>query len=248
MVNSMTKILYLDESGTSNTEVIDENYPIFMLGGVVVDFDDLEYNKQQMNAFKKKYWQQTGIILHSNEIVRRKGNFAFLNQSAVWNEFLNDLNALMDNMKYQVVSCIVDIPRYRNKYGKKAFDPYEFALRILIERFIYSMGSYEQGKIFAESRGIPLDTQIKMAFEKIKDTGAGCYIAGDEICSKIQSFEIKSKSENLIGLQLADLALPPLGRAYLGKPVRDDYKIILSKCFHKNGNVEGHGIVVIPKK
>lgn len=243
----MTKVLYLDESGTSNLKKIDSSYPIFLLGGVVVDYDDLEYNKKTMDELKTKYFGDTNVILHSNEISRRKGIYEFLNEGEMWFDFLSDLNNLMECLRYNVVACVVDIKKLVAKYGNKAFDPYEYALRIVLERFIYSMGSYETGKIFAESRGKLLDNEIHMAFEKIKDTGAGCYINSEEICSKIRSFEIKNKKDNLVGLQIADLALPPIGRNYLGKKNKSDYDIILKKCFNKNGIVEGNGIVYLPK-
>lgn len=243
----MTKVLYLDESGTSNIKKIDGSYPIFLLGGVVVDYDDLEYNKKTMDMLKNKYFGDTNVILHSNEISRRKGKYEILNKGGMWFDFLSDLNDLMECLRYNVVACVVDIQKLVAKYGSKAFDPYEYALRIVLERFIYSMGSYETGQIFAESRGKLLDNQIRMAFEKIKDTGAGCYINSEEICSKIRGFEIKNKQDNLVGLQIADLVLPPIGRNYLGKNNKSDYDIILKKCFNRNGIVEGNGIVYLPK-
>lgn len=243
----MTKVLYLDESGTSNIRKIDSGYPIFLLGGVVVDYGDLVYNKNIMDTLKNKYFGDMNVILHSNEITRRKGVYEILNNGEMWFNFLSDLNRMMECLRYNVVACVVDVQKLVEKYGNKAFDPYEYALRIVLERFIYSMGSYETGKIFAESRGKLLDNQIRMAFEKIKDTGAGCYIDSEEICSKIHSFEIKNKQDNLVGLQIADLVLPPIGRNYLGKNNKSDYDIILKKCFNKNGVVEGNGIVYLPK-
>ncbi|MDR1027410.1 MAG: DUF3800 domain-containing protein [Rickettsiales bacterium] len=243
----MSKILYLDESGTSNLKKIDVNYPIFMLGGIIIDQDDLAFNENLINELKLKHWSHTGVILHSSEIVHRRGDFAFLNQPEKWREFLSDMNSLMKELKYQVVACIIDIRKLSAKYGKRAFDPYEYALRIIIERFIYSMARFEQGSIFAESRGKPLDTQISQAFDAIKETGNGCFIDSEEICAKIQSFAIKQKSENLAGLQLADLALPPLGRRYLDKGSKKDYEIILEKCLSKGGKTDGYGIVILPK-
>ena len=242
------KVLYLDESGTSNLKKVDPQYPIFTLGGVIVDYDDLENNRLLMNEFKTKYWGRTDVILHSNEIVRRKGDFAFLNNvGGKWDEFLKDLNDLMDRLRYRVVVCVIDVPRLCEKYGDSAFDPYEYALRVIIERFIYSMGRYEKGKIFAEARGIPLDKQIKLAFEKIKDTGSG-FIQGEEICAKIEKFEVRPKSENLIGLQIADLVLPLIGRNYLGKNNKTDYEIVLRKCLNRDGEVNGNGIIILPRK
>ena len=40
---------------------------------------------------------------------------------------------------------------------------------------------------------------------------------------------VRSKKENISGLQLADLVATPIGRKILDKPVKDDYKVIEQK-------------------
>ena len=49
------KVLYLDESGEHNPAVRDPHYPIFVLGGVVVDKDYADGTLTQLfNAFKQE--------------------------------------------------------------------------------------------------------------------------------------------------------------------------------------------------
>lgn len=241
------KILYLDESGTSNLRKFDDSYPIFLLGGVIIDAEDIADNQRLMNDFKVKYWGRDEIILHSCEIVHRIREFEMLKNPEVWANFVTDLNELMENLKYRVIACIIDIPKTVAKYRRNAVDPYEYALRIVLERFVYFMTGYEDGKVLAESRGKILDIQLAAAFEKIRETGTG-FVCGDEIRDKINGFEIHEKCKNITGLQIADLVLSPIGRNYLGKKVNQDYNIVYQKCLCKYGKVEGNGIIVLPKE
>jgi hypothetical protein len=50
------------------------------------------------------------------------------------------------------------------------------------------------------------------------------------------------------GLQLADLVVSPIGRHVLGKPDKEDWKIVQEK-FRRSpaGKIEGYGLVVLPQ-
>ncbi|MEN6504755.1 MAG: DUF3800 domain-containing protein [Planctomycetaceae bacterium] len=62
------------------------------------------------------------------------------------------------------------------------------------------------------------------------------------------SLNLRRKSDNLAGLQLADLVASPIGRHVLGKPDKEDYRIIASKYRTSwKGDVAGFGLVVLPK-
>ncbi len=47
-------------------------------------------------------------------------------------------------------------------------------------------------------------------------------------------------------MQLADLVVSPIGRFVIGKPVKEDFKIVKSK-FRGGRAFEGRGLVVLPK-
>ena len=73
---SREKILFLDESGDHNLNVIDSQYPVFVLGGVIID---KEYAEGQLvdalNEFKAAVFGRTDIVLHTADITRNRSGF-----------------------------------------------------------------------------------------------------------------------------------------------------------------------------
>ena len=62
------------------------------------------------------------------------------------------------------------------------------------------------------------------------------------------SLNLRSKKDNLAGLQLADLVLSPIGRFVLGKDMKQDFEIVKNK-FRKSkyNQYLGYGLVILPK-
>jgi hypothetical protein len=77
------KALFLDESGDHNLAVIDPQYPLFVLGGVVMDKEYAEGElAQRLNDFKRKHFGRTGIVLHTADIVRNRNGFERMKETA----------------------------------------------------------------------------------------------------------------------------------------------------------------------
>lgn len=99
----------------------------------------------------------------------------------------------------------------------------------------------------AERRDATLDRQLELAWLNLKVQGTR-FMQAKEINHRILGFNLRSKKENIAGLQLADLVVSPIGRRLLGKPTREDYWIIQEKfCRSRAGKIEGFGLVVLPK-
>ena len=82
------KILFLDESGDHNLAVIDSNYPVFVLGGVILDRDYAEGPlAEAVNRFKHELFGQTDILLHTVDISRNRNGFELLNDPIFRNHF-----------------------------------------------------------------------------------------------------------------------------------------------------------------
>jgi hypothetical protein len=198
------KTLYLDESGVAKGRP-DPTYPIFVLGGVIIDSDDLSFNNNLVNAFKIKYFGTTDIILHSSDIIRQRNGFELLKNPNIWNDFLSDINELIRKLKFSVIACVVKSENY---------DSYNFAIIEVSKLFAEICPC--SGNIIIESTGKPQDARTLLTF------------GGLNIESL--NLEIQPKSKNIIGLQIADLILSPLARHYLGKQDNQDYEIISTKC------------------
>ena len=70
------RVLFLDESGDHNLTVIDPNYPLFVLGGVIVDKDYADGPlAETFDDFKRRMFGRTDLVLHTADIVRNRNGF-----------------------------------------------------------------------------------------------------------------------------------------------------------------------------
>lgn len=53
--------------------------------------------------------------------------------------------------------------------------------------------------------------------------------------------------KNIARLQFADLVVSPIGRFVLGKPVREDFRIVEGKLRRRGGRYEDEGLMVLPR-
>jgi hypothetical protein len=105
-----------------------------------------------------------------------------------------------------------------SKYGDDALDPY-----------------------------MPLDAQLELAWANLQVAGTH-FMRAAQIKRRIAGLNIHQKSENIAGLQLADLVVSPIGRYVLGKNIHRDFEIVESKFRRHQGSYEGAGLVVLPKE
>lgn len=243
------KVLFLDESGDHNLSVIDPQYPMFVLGGVIMEVD---YAKgpltDAMDDFKRRMFGRTDIVLHTADIIRNRNGFERMKDAGFRAEFLDGLNALMRWADYRVVACTVHKTGHLARYGFGAVDPYMLSLDVLVERFCMDVGNVARGGIIvAEKRDPVLDRGLDLAWLNLKINGTR-YVQAHDIDNRMAGLALRAKSDNIAGLQLADLVVSPIGRHVLGKPDREDWRIVESK-FRRSpkGRIEGYGLVCLPK-
>lgn len=243
------KVLFLDESGDHNLSVIDPQYPMFVLGGVILEVD---YAKgpltDAVNDFKRRMLGRTDIVLHTADIIRNRNGFERMKDPGFRAEFLNGLNALMRWSEYRVVACSVHKTAHLARYGFGAVDPYMLSLDVLVERFCMDVGDAARGGyIVAEKRDPVLDRGLDLAWLNLKINGTR-FVQAHDIDNRIGGLALRAKSDNIAGLQLADLVVSPIGRHVLGKPDREDWTIVESK-FRRSpkGKIDGYGLVCLPK-
>ncbi|MBP9059610.1 MAG: DUF3800 domain-containing protein, partial [Rhodoferax sp.] len=204
---------------------IDPAYPLFVLGGVIMEAD---------------YAQEV--------LTPAIADFKRLKDTGFRAEFYDQLNALIRSLEFSVLACAIRKDAHLARYGMAALDPYLMSLDILVERFCMDVGDIEDGGlIVAERRGPTLDHELELAWLNLKIQGTR-YMQAKQVERRIQSLNLKSKAANVAGLQLADLVVTPIGRQVLGKPVKDDYAIVESKFRRSpHGRIEGYGLMVLPK-
>lgn len=243
------KVLFLDESGDHSLDVIDPQYPLFILGGIIVD---VEYAKGEMtekvNAFKRELLGTDEVILHTADMVRNRKGFEQMARPELRERFYRKLNVLLAELRFQIVACAIRKDDHLSRYGFAAVDPYHLALEVLVERFCYEVGDRRDGGVIvAERRGRILDRQLRLAWLTLKTRGTR-YVQAVQVTGRVKGLALRGKQDNLAGLQVADLVVTPVGRSLLGKSSLVDYGIIQSKfrCNHRR-EYGGVGLVVLPK-
>jgi len=169
-------------------------------------------------------------------------------EAAFRQRFFQGLNELVASLDFKVVACAIRKDEHLARYGVAALDPYMLSLDLLVELFCFEVGDVPGGGVIvAERRNPTLDNELELAFLNLKIQGTR-YVQASQIGQKIAGMALRSKKDNIAGLQLADLVATPIGRHLLGKNDLQDYKIIASK-YRKNsrGEYVGSGLIVLPK-
>jgi hypothetical protein len=245
-------VLFLDESGDHSLDKIDPQYPVFVLGGCIVD---LEYHDHHMTSELKRYkndlFGRDDFILHTADIARRRGVFQILTNKDLRDRFYQETNRLMASLDYTVMACCIKKEEHLRLYGLAAMDPYMLSLKILVERFVMEIkakGGQRQGIIIAEARDETLDNQLRLSWMDLR-TGGTEYISASDVRKHISELQIRDKSQNIAGLQIADFIVSPIGRHIIGKTAKMDWNIIKQKFRRAwDGRYKGFGLVVLPKK
>lgn len=243
------RVLFLDESGDHNLAVIDPSYPLFVLGGVIVDQRYAEGPLEEaLRDFKRRLFGREDLILHTADITRNRNGFERLKEPAFRERFYRELNTLMRDLRFQVVACVIRKNDHLQRYGVAALDPYMLSLDVLVERFCMDIGQVAGGGVIvAEQRDPTLDRELDIAWLNLKVQGTR-FMQAKAIEHRIVGLNLRPKTANIAGLQLADLVVTPIGRKVLGKTIKEDYRVIEEKfrC-SRRGRIEGYGLVVLPQ-
>lgn len=245
----MMKLLFVDESGDHSLSVIDPQYPIFVLGGIIIEKHYAEGElTRQLDGFKQRLFGTTEIVLHTADITRNRNGFERMKDPAFRERFYADLNVLMATLDYKVVACVIRKDDHLARYGIAALDPYLLSLETLVERFCFEIGDRSDGGVIvAEKRDPTLDQTLELAWLNLKIQGTR-FLQGKVIADRIRGLSLRAKKDNIAGLQLADLVVSPIGRHVLGKPDQEDWRIVQQKFRRgKEGQIEGYGLVIMPK-
>lgn len=220
-------IVFVDESGDHSLTSIDPEFPMFALSFCV--FKKAEYLEIVIPAIQRikfDFWGHDTIIFHEHEIRKTTGEFAILRTSRELREaFLARLNSAMEQAPVQIIASVIDKHKHTAKYPYP-WSPYRIALHFCLERLFAKLRELgEIGKlvhVVFECRGKAEDADLELAFRRIVSGSSQWGWVRQDFSS--MSFEpiFAKKSENSVGLQLADLTARPLALSVLrpGQPNR----------------------------
>jgi len=202
------KILYLDESGDHSLTHIDAGYPVFVLGGILVAGDSaLVEIERAVAAFKRDFFGDAGIVLHTADITRNRRGFEGLDDPEIRERFHCRLNTLLNSLDFTVVACVIRKRALLERHGALAVDPYMLSLGIVVERFCFELGgSGPRGRILVERRNERLDRELTVAWDVLRLNGTR-YVRPDILRRRIAGLEFATKATGGAGLEIADLVI-----------------------------------------
>ena len=227
----MSLVVYFDEVGNPTLDASDKDFPVFPVALFICDSDCyLNQIAPRVNALKFKWFGHEGVILHSRDIRKAQGDFAFLKGPEKRLAFYEDLNAVMTECDYQLISVAIRKDLHVSRYRYPA-DPYDLALLFAIERLVSVLegARQEDVMVIAEKRGLKEDRELHGAFQRIVTRGTE-YVDGVRFRKINWTLRFLPKSMNIIGTQMADLAAYPIARYALDKTKANPaYEIVRAK-------------------
>lgn len=204
--------IYIDEVGNPDLESSENpNHQFLSLTGVIIELGyAASVVHPQMEEIKHRYFQahpDEPIIFHRKEMFNNRYPFEYLADPAIRKAFDRDLLRLMKDWQYKVISVCLDKKKHKETYSVWRFDPYHYCLAVLLERFVFFLKRNDAcGDAMAESRGGKEDIRLKDSFERLWENGTD-YVAPDQFhaCLTSRQLKVKTKANNIAGLQLCDL-------------------------------------------
>lgn len=236
--------LYIDECGDQNLETFSPTFPIFTLCGILVREDKVSLLEEQIRSLKKEFWDDRQIILHSRDIRKCQNGFEILFDLNVKQRFYEVVNRILGQENvYVIVSCSILKEPYIRQFGKLN-DVYGQSLSFVLERAIFYVDNHckdENGTISAivERRGKREDRNLRNYYEQLLEKGT-YWVTPERMRKRMMGLDFKWKSEDLAGLQIADLIAYPLTRHVLNpREVNLAYDILGVNIFKEDGKLMG---------
>jgi len=208
--------IYIDEVGNSDLNSSENpNHRFLSLTGIILDLEYVQLIVHpQMEKLKYDFFHShpdDPIIFHRKEMMNACPPFECLKNGQVRNAFNNKLLKLMEFWEYRVISVCLDKKKHKETYNVWRYDPYHYLLAVLLERYVLFLErNGAVGDIMAESRGGKEDLRLKDSFIRLWKNGTD-YILPERFQKTLTSsqLKVKSKANNICGLQLADIIAHP---------------------------------------
>ena len=242
-------VLYLDECGDQNLSSFDPQFPIFTLCGVVVSEEQDELLADRINSLKRDIWNNTNIILHSRDIRKCQNGFEVLFDLEVKKRFIESVNDILGDDIYIIICCAILKEPYIRQYGKLN-DVYGLSLSFIMERVVFYLDSVGKDNIelrtVIERRGKKEDKSLLNYYNQLLDRGT-YWVNGERMRKYFKRLDMRWKSENIVGLQVADLVAYPITRHVLNpNGVNLAYDVLKKNIYQVDGKM--YGMKVFPKE
>jgi hypothetical protein len=213
----MKNRLYVDEVGNPglSAKFQHPNERYLSLTGVVIGLEHVDsFVAPQLEELKRRFFKthvDEPLILHRKELVNRRYPFRELNEPDIEKAFNAELLDLLRSVEFTAITVVIDKYEHFQRYKVWRHDPHHYCQEVLLERFVLWLEQEDDtGDVMAESRGGREDRRLKESFNRIWNEGTR-FVYAHQFASRLTSkqLKVKTKANNIAGLQLADLLAHP---------------------------------------
>lgn len=200
----MAHIAFIDESGDHGLANIDPESPVFVLTAAVYPLDQyLGHEIPTMSRLKIARWGHEGVVLHSYDIRKKRGPFAFCQFADQRVQFQNDLSAFFGVSRCTLIAAAINKGVLNGQYVTPD-NPYFLSVKFVLERLHMMCGAREPIQVVFESRGDAEDALVLEWSTRI------CHGENFKAERFNMNIAFALKKHNVTGLQVADLACFPI--------------------------------------
>lgn len=219
--------LFLDETKPN----AHGNY--FALGGYAIQKDDYENILiPKLEKIKKDLMPNPELPLHLYDMRKNINGFEFLSDMNIRNSLFDRIKQLITDLSITVFVASIDKKKYADMYYNKINDVYDIALQTILENFVHFLiDNNAIGSFFIESRNSIENKYLQVCYYRLL-TGGTLYIDSKTIMEKLSILSFPLKSDNNLGVQLADFVPMTFIRHLIGaKDYCGLYKIFENKVY-----------------
>ena len=246
-------IVYVDESDSRDCDNIDPENPLFVQNFCI--FDKQHYSKvvvPQIQQLKLRHFGHDAFALSAEDFHQQRGIFETLHGSNQRQQFINEINKIIENSNFVLIACIVDkrivdkrnVDK-RNAEKEETQNQFDAALSFCLDHSYRFLQEREQVEglthiVVAKQSG-ENDEAFQSLFRKLCDQN----IAASTNINQTLPFELQlvDQGNKPLGLQLSSF----ITRAIIDHVIQPDqsnptFEILKPKFYCKGGrNSVGEG-------
>lgn len=255
--------VFIDEVGHHNLNSADDpNERYLGLMGIIAS---IEYADTAMTAMldsvKNDVFGTQSVVLHRREIINKKpAPFDRLANSDVRALFDRRILEIFEQAEYVALTILIDKREHVERYRVWQSQPYHYCLIAILERYVSWLEGVNQiGDVLVESRGKSENKKLSAAYARLYKFGTA-NVPAEKFQRYLSSKEIKlkPKSDNIAGLQIADLLANPACRDLICRKTSQKMKaefgnrvieILRNSKYRRSpwdGHIEGWGTKTLP--
>lgn len=201
--------LFLDET------IPNSSFPYFSLAGFFISKNDYEAKLiPKMNSLKDSIFSNRQIVLHEIELRNAcDGQYRVMRNKETRELFWENLSNVFKDVPLYTIGVGIEVDEFKLLYHDCSVnDEYSISLQIIMENFVHFLEKNDgYGTVFVEARDSVQNQRLQNKYHTLKANGT-LFIEKNAHQSRLGTISFPLKTDNNIGLQLADFVPNPMAR------------------------------------